>query len=201
MFWPYSVLHKKSPTLDKSRGFGLIELMVSISIMVIVAGIVLARQDAFNGAVLLRSQAYEIAFAIRQVQLTAVSATDPGGAAAFRQPLGVHFSTAAGLNKQYITFSDSNGDDSYQASEQLGQIRQIDERFYISQIEVGGSDETAASAVFERPNFDARFSSAFPSTGGEMLIYLRARDADAGDTGPQSQRVIEITSTGQISVR
>ncbi len=64
-----------------TRGFGLIELLVSISLMVLVLAIVLVQQTAFNGSVLLRSQAFEIALQIREVQLNAVSvaaATDAG---------------------------------------------------------------------------------------------------------------------------
>jgi prepilin-type N-terminal cleavage/methylation domain-containing protein len=199
MSWPFSVLLKNKSRQSQSSGFGLIELMVSISIMVIVAGIILSRQSSFNGAVLLRSQAYEIALKIREVQLGAVSASDTVGGANFRSVLGINFSTDTGLNKQYVLFRDLDGDETYQSLSDVtfGQRGVIDNRFYISLIEIDGTPQTDASVVFERPNFDAKFSAA----GSEMLIHLRRVGSQISETGPGDLRIIEITTTGQISVR
>lgn len=199
MSWPYLVSPNNKPRRTQNLGFGLVELMVSISIMVIVAGIILARQNSFNGAVLLRGQAYEVALKIREVQLAAVSASDTAGGTSFRSVLGVNFNTDPLYNTQYISFRDVNRDDEYQAATDVtfGQRGVIDNRFYISLIEIDGTAQSEASVVFERPNFDARFSTA----GSEMLVHLRRVGSDLSDTGPGDLRIIEITSTGQIGVR
>jgi Tfp pilus assembly protein FimT len=70
-----SFLSSAVPTTFRisDRGFGLVELMVSISIMMLLTVVILNRQSSFNGAVLLRNQAYEVAFALRKAQLLAVS--------------------------------------------------------------------------------------------------------------------------------
>ena len=199
MPWPSSVLHKAHSGDNSRAGFGLIELMVSISIMVIVAGIILARQDSFNGAVLLRGQAYEIAFAIREVQLNAVSASNSTGGDAFRSPLGVNFTTSAGLNNQFVSFQDINNNYAYDSGDiDIGQPSVIDSRFYISAIEmVGGASPTDASVLFERPNFDANFSE----TGSAMRIHIRRVGSNPStDMGPGDLRIVEITSTGQIDI-
>jgi prepilin-type N-terminal cleavage/methylation domain-containing protein len=196
MPWPCSVLHRKYSSDNPRSGFGLIELMVSVSIMVIVAGIILARQNSFNGAVLLRSQAYEIAFEIREVQIGAVSSGNVTGGDVFRSVLGVNFSTAS---DRYVSFRDSNGNNQYDpgTDPSLGQQGVIDSRFYITRIEIDGVPHTESSVLFVRPNFDAIFS---PS-GSEMLIYLKRKGSQVSDIGPGDLRIIEVTSTGQIDVR
>jgi hypothetical protein len=133
------------------------------------------------------------------VQLTAVSASDTTGGVNFRSALGVNFNTDPSFDKQYISFSDVNGNDSYQPGTDIdfGQRGVIDERFYISLIEIDGSSETDASVVFERPNFDAEFSQV----GSEMIVHIRRVGSNpATDMGPGDLRRIEITSTGQIGV-
>ena len=56
------------------NGFGLVELLVSISIMLLVTMVVLVNHESFNNGALLRSQAYEVALRLREVQLSAVGA-------------------------------------------------------------------------------------------------------------------------------
>jgi prepilin-type N-terminal cleavage/methylation domain-containing protein len=188
-----------------SRGFGMVELLVSISIMTIVSAIILARQNSFNGAVLLRSEAYEIALRIREVQLSAVSAINRGsGSDDFRSVLGVYFSSEDGRNETYPVFRDSNvspnNDYFYQTEERFGEQGRIDQRFEIREIRVGGSVETDVSVVFERPNFDASF---FTSSGNEANVDSVEIDiSPKGDTGTGNAnvRTIEVTSTGQIGV-
>jgi prepilin-type N-terminal cleavage/methylation domain-containing protein len=55
------------------RGFTLIELMVTITIVVLVTGIVLVQYSSFNSSVLLTSQAYQLAFDLREAQSLAIS--------------------------------------------------------------------------------------------------------------------------------
>ena len=70
MFSNFLALRRQNPgarRLSRQGGFGLIELMVSISVMAIVSAIILVKQNSFNGAILLRSQTYEIALDVREV--------------------------------------------------------------------------------------------------------------------------------------
>lgn len=182
-------------------GFGLVELMVSVSIMVVIVSIVLVRQGSFNGAVLLRSQAYEVALQLRQIQLNAVSASGDSGD--FRTMLGVYFDTDAGSNGTYRIFRDINGDNDYDVAEEFGLQGLLDPRFEIRAIRSYGAgvSQDQISVVFERPNFDARF---FNGSGSEITasrVEIDIARKDSTGTGPGDIRTVEVTSAGQISVQ
>lgn len=203
MFWHSSHSRKASPrslARQSTGGFGLVELMVSISIMAIVAAVVLTRQSTFNSAVLLRSEAYQIALQVREVQLNAVSAS--GDTGTFRDVLGVHFSTTT--DGTYRIFRDANTNGFYDgATEEFGLQGILDSRFEIRDIRGVGATISGneVSVIFVRPNFDARF---FHSAGSELTASAVEIDvARRGVTGngPEVVRTLEITSTGQIAVQ
>lgn len=204
MFSLFSHLPKRSPYTPHSSGvsgFGLVELMVSISIMVIVASIVLARQSAFNGAVLLRSEAYQIAFQVREVQLSAVSAS--GDTGTFRDIRGVHFSSST--DAIYRIFRDVNANGFYDGvSEDFGLQGILDPRFEIRDIRAIGDTLSGdeVSIIFVRPNFDARF---FDAAGSELTsaaaIEIDVARRGVVGAGPDVVRTVEVTSTGQIAVQ
>jgi type II secretory pathway pseudopilin PulG len=188
----------KKETLN--GGFGLIELLVSISIVVLVTSVIMSRQTSYNGAVLLRSQAYQVALEAREVQLSAVSAI--GSASNFRNVFGLHFDTAN--PNYYIVFRDADGDNYYDVGEEVGKRSNIDPRFQISQIRrlVNGTPTTEPrlSVVFERPNFDARFFNfAGEVTGSVVEIDVRVKGTTGAGVG--EVRTVEITKTGQIIVQ
>lgn len=178
------------------RAFGLVELMVSISIMTLVTTVVLVRQSAFNGAVLLRNQAYEVAFAIRQAQLLAVSGKDTV------RRYGVHFSTGA-LGQQYVLFSDNNGNNFYTNGEEIGQTGRLDSRFKVRGLYLDNntSDEGVMSVVFERPNFDSEVCTA-PNTCDSVpaFIDIAIADSEEGDTDVSDVRRVQVSPAGEISV-
>ncbi len=185
----------------KNSGFGLVELLVSISILVIVMSVILARHSAFNSAVLLQSQAYEVAFQAREIQLFAVGAI--GESTDFRNVYGLHFSKS-GANQKYSLFRDINGNNYFNSGEEFGRQGVLDPRFEICDIRgVDGNGDVkytpdAMSITFERPNFDALFhesSGAWDTdtVAAEIDICLRGAAAD--------KRTVEITRTGQISVK
>ncbi len=182
-------------------GFGIIELLVSISIMVLVSSVILVRQNSFNSAVLLRSQSYEIALAAREVQLNAVSVNDVTGD--FRSLLGLHFDLDE--NQKYRIFRDADNDGFFDGTEAFGKQGSLDDRFEIRAIRVnrnsGGTvSASEVSAVFERPNFDARFFSATGEIDAASIeIDIGKRNVQSG--GDDSIRTVEITSTGQIAVQ
>lgn len=204
MSWNYSAsLSKKSvASLPKGQGgFGLVELMVSISIMVIISAIILTRQSSFNGAVLLRGQAYEIALQIREIQLSAVSASSDGGGD-FRSILGVYFDSSSPNNQKYHIFKDANSNGFYDPIEAFGIQGILDDRFEISEIRAMAAVPYTVpeiSVVFVRPNFDARF---FISTAEVIVpsIEIDVVRKDMSGSGPGYLRTIEVTATGQISV-
>lgn len=173
------------------RGFGLVELLVSISIMTLVSAVILARHSSYNSAVLLRNQAYEVAFTIREAQNYALSAvfTDTGtglSTDSFRERYGVHFEAG---NSVYYLFRDDNGDGGYDAGEEIGQPGRLDPRFVFSSVP-GGTG--VFDVMFERPNFDAIFDPNPSGPAGTPAIITVSTDT--------SSRDIEVTRTGQIAV-
>lgn len=204
MFWNYLVF-KPGCHQDRRKsqgGFGLVELMVSITVMVIVSSIILVRQSSFNSAVLLRGQAYEVALQAREIQLNAVSASNDSGG--FRSVIGMHLDSSTANNDQYRVFRDSSTTgtkNSYDSGEEFGKQGKIDPRFEISTIRAGGTPYGEVSIVFERPNFDAHF---YDTTGNEISVSTVKIDiAQRGSTGTTcgDVRTVEITRSGQIAVQ
>ncbi len=200
MFSPF--LHGNQPLQGQSRaGFGLIELMVSIAIMALVSSVIFVRQSSFNGAVLLRSQAYEIALQAREVQLYAVSAI--GDTGSFRDRYGLYFNAATPNNVTYNIFRDADDDEWYDAGEQFGFQGRLDRRFEIRAVRAVGGDTitgTELVVLFERPNFDARFYDTAGELAADRIEVDIALVGNSG-TGPGDVRTLEITSTGQIAVQ
>jgi type II secretory pathway pseudopilin PulG len=201
MLWRSSVFSKKRPHPQSVAGFSLVELMISIGIMVLVISVVTTSQGAFNGAVLLRGQAYEAALKIREVQLSAVGSVT--GGATVRTVYGVHFDSSAATDNQYKIFKDANSNGFYNSGEEYGQQGFLDSRFEIRAIRAIGDSipaNSGLSVVFVRPNFDARFFSS----SGEVFassVEIDVADRDATGAGPGDVRTVEVTSAGQISVQ
>jgi len=198
----------KQLKIKQNLGFGLIELMVSVSIVVLVTSIILAKHDKYNSAVLLRSQAYDVALKMREVQLQAVSATGQGGE--YRNVMGLHFNTTNTANTYYQVFVDRNGNNFYDPNnvpaEAFGPRINLDRRFEFSSVItlVGGSGgtPTALSVIFERPNFDARFFTAANTEASSNVsgMELGVRLKGTTDNGAGSVRTVEVSRTGQIVV-
>lgn len=191
-------LSKSSST--SRRGFGLIELMVSISIMAMVSAVIMTRQSAFNGAVLLRNQAYEVAFALREAQLLAVS----GGDENFRQ-YGVFFDPVTANQRIYRIFRDTNNNATFDAGEQIGLTGQLDSRFEIRGVSPVPSSGTGLAVIFTRPNFDARFCGrtngcTTPANFAAGPGHIDVARLDVTTNGTGDVRRVQISSTGQISV-
>ena len=182
-----------------TAGFGLMELMVSISIMIVITSVIMARHDSFNAASLLRGQAYAIALQAREVQLNAISATKEGD---FRNVFGLHFDTRNNPNG-YAIFKDNNSNDYFDAAEVYGKQGVVDRRFYIKAIRLMAGAAVSAtptniSVSFKRPNFDARIYTA---AGTQAASSVSGVEVDIGVVGTADVRTVEITKTGQISVK
>lgn len=190
---------------NQNRGFGLIELIVSIGIMVFVMSIIMVKHSSFNGATLLRGQAYKVALAVRELQLLAISSTNVGVSHRNVYGLVIKFT---GLGTTFGTFLDKNGNNYWDsATEDLEQQTLLDRRFEISRIKLMtgnvSADVSEFFVVFERPNFDARIFTGLNTealssvTGVEIDIRVKGTSGN----GPGELRTIEITRTGQITVK
>ncbi len=186
--------------------FGLVELLVSISIITLVSVVILTKHTSFNGAVLLRNQAFEVALAVRQAQILAVSG-NTGNFGATRQ-YGVFFDRATSKQLEYILFQDDDNSGYYEAGNDtmIGTRGRLDGRFEIRDVtDVGGSSQTGGGAntgfavTFVRPNFDALFEN---QAGGNPTgpIYIDIAQLNKTGTTTGEVRRVEVTSSGQVQV-
>ncbi len=187
--------YRSKSTLPSRRGFGLVELMVSMSIMALVSAVIITRQSSFNGAVLLRNQAYEVAFALREAQLLAVS----GGDESVRR-YGIYINTADATEHQYILFKDIDEDGRFDTGEQIGLTGKLDTRFEIRESFIDTTAYAEMVILFERPNFDAKFYNGSGIEQNDNVAYVDI--ARSGVTGNEvgTVRRVEVSNTGQISV-
>ena len=181
------------------RGFSLIELLVSISIIALISGIIITKNGAFNGAVLLRNQTYAVAFALREAQMMAVSgARVTSGESRY----GVYFDTAVANRQTYQIFQDLNENGRWDPAENIGAVRQLDKRFKIRTVTYnGGFTDGIMSITFTRPNFDAVFTNSGGTTrSGPVYIDVAQLAATDLDTNCGKVRRVEVTAPGLIAV-
>lgn len=196
-----------------ARGFTVVELLVTLSIVVLVTGIVMLRYSSFNSSVLLSSQAYITAFDIREVQSLAVSVR--GNNDEFREEYGLYFDLTN--PNQYLLFQDSNFNGvndpvRYHSGEEVGSPYMIDPRFSIvnicatndaSRTCAADDPDTTGEAIdsnlsnvaisFERPDFDAAFYTASKSGLQSVEIKISTDDLEIIKT-------VKVYTSGQISI-
>ncbi len=193
-----------------TRGFSLIEVLITSAIIGILTGVVLVRYNGFNSSVLLKNQAFELALAIREAQVFSVSIRGDGSE--FREAYGVHIDLTSGPTQTYTLFLDNGSDaELFDASDQIVETVLIDSRFEIHDICVtiggsercssasGNSDPNSLDVSFRRPNFDARIGGVRNSGSNftrqdSARILLRSIGIDS------IERQLVINSTGQITV-
>lgn len=198
MSWHSLVSYRRSRKALQA-GFGLVELMVSITIMAIVSAIVMVRHEAFNSAALLRSQAYEVALKVREVQFSSVSASGDGSGV-FNAVNGVYFDTVTD-DGFYVIFAD-DGNYFYDGGEEVGPAGVLDKRFEVLEIrDDNNTPHNDISVVFERPNFDALFYGSANTPVNTTFIEIDIARRGATGAGCGEVRTVEVTKTGQISVK
>lgn len=196
-----------------ASGFTVVELLVTMSIVVLVTGIVMIRYSSFNSSVLLTSQAYLTAFDIREAQSLAVSVR--GRSSEFREEYGVYFSMATPNIYQIFQDNDANGDHNpvrYNPGEEIGAPYTIDPRFVIvnlcasngaSRTCYADDPESATEVIdptlnnitisFQRPDFDAEIYST-ARTG------LRSAEIVFGNPDSPIRKKVSVFSSGQLVV-
>ncbi len=98
----------------------MFELMITISIMVIVAALVLANFPGFNRQVAVDRAAQEVSLALRSAQARALAVQKFVPTGQFPQGYGVFFTKTA--NTSYILFADLNENGLYTSEEKVDEI-------------------------------------------------------------------------------
>ncbi|MCF7815737.1 MAG: prepilin-type N-terminal cleavage/methylation domain-containing protein [Candidatus Pacebacteria bacterium] len=188
-----------------SKGFTLVELLVSIAIIGIVTSIVLLKYNTFDSTVLLKGVAYEIALTLRDAQVKSISAIGTSGE--FSYPYGVTFNTGSD-SKRYTVFryeSTTYGDDPYYSSPAVDVLTTIiDRSMHVSEICIYGTPLGDPCSVdrldvsFRRPEFNSIFYA--DATGGPFTDIVRAEIKVNSVGNPLNVFVVEVSQFGQISI-
>lgn len=193
-----------------NSGFTLVELLVTISIFVILTGVVLFNQAKFNSTILLTNLAYDTALTIRQAQTYGINIREFNTEFV---PYGVHFDTSAGTS--FILFADIkynkadkkvspyDGDTSFcNSTDGCVNRYNIKRGNYISSIEVEDSTSTSSvdilDILFQRPNPDAKIygkdidEDGYREYTGASIILMGADGASVRKVRVQQNGLIEI---------
>ncbi len=185
-----------------SRGFSLLEVVITLAIISILTVMVMTRYGSFNSAVLLKNQAYEVALDVREAQTFAINARSDVGEDTFRDGYGIYFDMSD--RQTYLFWRDEDGSNRYTDGDDTSLNRiGIDTRFRIREICIdGGSGCTTAqrlSVAFVRPNFDAVIYQHNGSGWSRAeLVEIRIESVDDPTAATRS---VLLTSTGQIAVQ
>jgi len=108
---------KRAPL--RGSGFTLVELLVTMSILVVITSMILANYPGFSETLALKRTAQEIALTIRQAQVYGLSVREFGAGSGIFPGYGVHFDIA-GSPDTFVLFADANGNKSYDAGDGCG---------------------------------------------------------------------------------
>ncbi len=203
-----------------TKGFTLIELMVTISIMLIMTSVVIFNYNKFNDSSLLGAFAYDISLTIRQAQVYGVAVKE-GGASGQMSPIstdsfnnfqsayGVHFDKSTPEATPLTLFVDENNNGSYDNGETVIQTYKFQRGINIeslciaNNVSLGNNPCTfdALDIVFKRPDPEAKISGTGInirghrfSNGSEATIKLQNSSNDL-------HKSVVVEQSGQISVQ
>lgn len=179
-------------------GFTLVELLVSIGIMTLMTGTVLANYRNYNTNALFANASEDIVLSLRQAQVYGVGVKGTG--ASFDMPYGVYLSLS---NKGLVLFADTNGDHVYTSADSPPvQTISWGSNVSVSSLLCGGIPCTGgnASITFKRPNPDAFITDLAPSDSTlpspYSLFSVVIKDSNTNRTS-----TVTITKAGQISLK
>jgi len=205
-----------------SRGFTLIELVVSIAIFAAMTALVMARYGSFNQNTLLTNMAYDMALSIRTAQSYGVSVKSADGINNnFNSAYGIHFDASPSKSATFTFFLDKNKTGVYDPT---GGLEDITTYTLTSGAKIlsiclassvpdtscnTGSDQNLSNSsqtldiTFRRPNPDAIFTvcpsaNSVPnacSASSQPVALITLISSDRSNT-----QVVVVRKNGEISV-
>jgi len=184
-------------------GFTLVELLVTITVFVILTGIVLFNSNKFDSSVLLHNFGYDVALTIKQAQFYGVNVKESTNAT-FSSPYGVYFNIGEGGSRtNFILYNDIVRDNKYGdnfactvSDSECVQKYSMQRGTFIKDICAGteASPEcglSQLSVLFIRPNPDAHIYVNNLSVASDYTRIILS-SADGATTS------VIVTSAGQI---
>lgn len=208
---PRQVRVKSAYVLHKG-GFTLVELLVTITMFVIITGVVLVNSNKFDSSVLLHNFAYDVAITIKQAQSYGVNVKE-SSLGTFTSAYGVYFDIS--YNTNFVIFNDLNNDKIYgngdvtqcPANDPINleciQKYSMTRGTSIASMCVGRDDPTCSnvsklSILFQRPNLGALIyingANTIDSNNSSYAKIILSSASGATST-------VVVTSIGQIYVK
>ncbi|MEK7179017.1 MAG: prepilin-type N-terminal cleavage/methylation domain-containing protein [Patescibacteria group bacterium] len=182
------------------RGFSLTELLVTVSIFVIVAGVVLVNFPSFSSRIALENLAHEIALVVRQAQVFGVASREFGPGSGIFPTHGAHFDISA--NTSFTLFADTNENGLYGGSGELIETLRIQRGNVISSLcgyATASSPCTSLDTLhitFTRPDPEARIIGSAGGSSSEYSYSTITVRSTGGNTN-----MVTVWSNGQIAVQ
>lgn len=187
---------------NKSKGFTLVEMIISVGIFTVMSAIILANYPEFRSRSALDNLAAQIATVYREAQVYGISVREEGEAN-FSIGYGVHIDRTLS-ETDIVIFSDADKDfifnekfDSILETFRLGGGERITKLCIPSCVNTKIQNEVdSLTTVFIRPNPDAYFSVRDTPDPSASSISIEVSNRSGSYT-----RNVEVFTTGQISVR
>jgi prepilin-type N-terminal cleavage/methylation domain-containing protein len=178
-----------------NKGFTIIELVVTTSILVIITVSILASYPKFRETVSLKKTVQEAALAVRKAQSYGLGVREFGGGTNIYPGYGAHFDTAS--QDSFLVFADVNGNNKYDGPSEDVETFKIQTAEKISDIcanvkisPPGTCGLDRADIIFYRP---------------KPLVVIMANDSVFSDveikisSASGQVKTIVVLSSGQIS--
>ncbi len=176
----------------QKRGFTMIELIVTISILVIITTSIFIKYPTFRQNISLKRTAQEVALTIRQAQVYGLSTKEFQPETSIFSGYGVHFESGT---DSFILFADADNDKTYDGASENVQVFQIQTGDKIADLcgnEICGVMKMDIVFYLTNPPVSITADSIllpFGSDAGVVIISLQ------GQT-----KTISVLPSGQIAV-
>jgi len=204
-----------SPYLsNNSKGFSLLELMVSITIMLVIISTVLLGQSTYTKGASLKNLANDIGLSLRQAQVYGISVKERAiGSDDFLNAYGIEFNiTSSGSNNAYIFFADLSKNGAYDGAWSCPAGGECLQKFNTST----GNTISRLCLIYNNDSTDCSVSRASisflrPNTLANIVLF-----GPAGQIPPSAShkgveiglvsvsggaRSVIVYNTGQISIK
>lgn len=201
----------------QSRGFTLVEMLVTLSIVTIIMTVIITSQSKYVDGAALRNLADELGLTISQAQAYGIAVREfTPGSAEFSYSYGITASLlASGSSQAYLFFADRNANGVYDGTWACltGGTSECREKkdftrgnyiFEICALRTAGTDQCSnigrVDITFLRPETAARLT--FYNTGGNLYVppNLKGARITLKSLGGGTRSVI-VYQSGQISVQ
>lgn len=200
----------KQQRISKKKGFTLVELLVTITMFVIITGVVLVNSNQFDSTVLLHNFAYDVALTIKQAQSYGVNVRE-SSSGSFDYSYGVRFDLTQSPTN-FVLFTDINNSSSTNSvvlcpandpSSECLQKYSMQKGTHVLSMCAGANESSCSTAdqlsiLFHRPNLKALI---YYGSGGTFVPTEQSYAEIVLASADNATSTVVVTSIGQIYVK